>query len=162
LVSSARLTINFASGAQWFSDSELKDAANHGISPQLWLTERAKALFDSAMEKGFDRNFGGLYYGITPSGDVCSNGKYSWVQAETIAAAAVLAVETQDNLYWCIYLQLWQYAIDNMVDADLNCWHRNLTFDNKIHDTSGISMGRTDYHSIAACFEIARSLIRSE
>jgi mannose/cellobiose epimerase-like protein (N-acyl-D-glucosamine 2-epimerase family) len=114
------------------------------------------------MEKGFDRDFGGLYYGIAPSDDVCSNGKYSWVQAETIAAAALLAVETQDNLYWCIYLQLWQYSIDNMVDADLNCWHRNLTFDNKIHDTSGISMGRTDYHSIAACFEIARSLIQSE
>ncbi len=31
LVSSARLTINFASGAQWFSDPGLKDAANHGI-----------------------------------------------------------------------------------------------------------------------------------
>lgn len=126
--------------------------------PQPWAVKRAIELFNAAMESGFDSEHGGLYYSISPSNTTCNDGKYSWVQAETIAAAALIALETQNNLYWCIYQQLWHYAITHMVDVDLKCWHRNLSHDNKINDTSGISMGRTDYHSIGACIEIIRWL----
>ncbi|PHZ85102.1 N-acylglucosamine 2-epimerase [Paremcibacter congregatus] len=127
-----------------------------------WLLPRAKALFDNAMEVAFDTNNCGLFYGFAPSGEICSNSKYSWVQAETIVAAALLASQKENHLYWCIYHQFWQYAWTHMIDHEQKCWHRNLTHDNKTIEASGVSMGRTDYHSICACIEIIHLLSQDE
>ncbi len=122
--------------------------------PQDWLQRRAKELFDKAMEVAFDGCHSGLQYGFSPSGEICSDGKYSWVQAETIVAAAMLATQQDNNIYWCIYQQFWQYVWRYMIDHEQKCWHRNLTRDNKIIAPSTVAMGRTDYHSICACIEI--------
>ncbi len=127
-------------------------------SPQAWLGKRAKDLFDKAMEAALDHDHGGLFYGFSPSGDICSDGKYSWVQAETIAATAMLAVQQQDRTYWNIYHQFWQYVWANMIDHEQGCWHRNLTHDNKIIPPSSVAMGKTDYHSICSCIEIINLL----
>ena len=56
-----------------------------------WLLIRAQELFDVAVNKGWNSNSGGLVYGIDPDGNVCDGDKYFWVQAESIAAAALLA-----------------------------------------------------------------------
>lgn len=126
--------------------------------PEEWLSIRAKALFDKAMELSFDSDYGGLYYGFSPSGEICSGGKYSWVQAETIAAAALLATQQENRIYWCVYHQFWQYVWTYMVDHEQKCWHRNLTHDNKIIAPSSVAMGRTDYHPICSCIEIINLL----
>lgn len=127
-------------------------------NPQDWLASRAKELFDKAMEIGYDSDHGSLFYGFSPSGEICSNGKYSWVVAETIAASALLAKQLNNNMYWCIYRQMWQYSWTYMIDHKLKCWHRNITFDNKIIAPSSIAMGRTDYHSICGCLEVIKTL----
>lgn len=126
-------------------------------APQDWLVSRARELFDHAIGTGYDSRYGGLYYSVAPDGTVCSDGKYSWVQAETIAAAAFLAASLNHGLYWCIYRQLWSYVLENMVDHQLKCWHRNLTRENATH-TDAVVMGRTDYHSICACIDISNML----
>jgi mannose/cellobiose epimerase-like protein (N-acyl-D-glucosamine 2-epimerase family) len=126
-------------------------------APQAWLVARARELFDQAMGIGYDSGYGGLYYSVAPDGSVCGDGKYSWVLAETIAAAAFLADALDHGLYRCIYRQLWSYALENMVDHELKCWHRNLTRDNASH-TDAVAMGRTDYHSICACIDISNLL----
>ena len=128
--------------------------------PQPWLVERARELFEEAMSVGYDAQHGGLYYAVAPDGTVCADGKYSWVQAETIAAAAFLGSVTQDGMYWCVYRQLWSYATENMIDQQLGFWHRNLTRDNLVL-TDIASMGRTDYHAFCACIEISNQLKRS-
>ncbi|MBC8008419.1 MAG: AGE family epimerase/isomerase [Prolixibacteraceae bacterium] len=125
--------------------------------PQAWLVSRARELFDHAIRIGYDSRHGGLYYSIAPDGTICGDGKYSWVQAETIAAAAFLADSLNHGLYWCIYRQLWSYVLENMVDHQLKCWHRNLTRENVTH-TDAVAMGRTDYHSICACIDISNML----
>lgn len=121
---------------------------------QGWMVSRAQALFDQAMEVTFDSDHGGLFYGFSPSGEICSDGKYSWVQAETIVAAALLATQQENRKYWRIYHQFWQYVWTYMIDHELKCWHRNLTRDNKIISAPAVAMGRTDYHAICACMEI--------
>jgi mannose/cellobiose epimerase-like protein (N-acyl-D-glucosamine 2-epimerase family) len=128
----------------------------HKYQPQPWLVERAQALFDLAMSVGYDPEFGGLYYSVSPLGVVCADGKYSWVQAETIVAAAMLASELGNNLYWCIHDQLWSYVSAVMIDHRLKCWHRNLTRDNALPVDNAIAMGRTDYHAICACIEMTK------
>lgn len=130
----------------------------HKYSAEPWLVLRAKVLFDKAMEVAFDRENGGIHYGFDLTGDICSAGKYSWVQAETIAAAAMLATTLNSGIYECIYQQLWQYSWTHMIDHNLKCWHRNLTHDNKAFTQSSVAMGRTDYHSICACTEIISTI----
>jgi len=126
----------------------------HKHSPRDWLGTRAKALFDKAMEVSFDCDYGGLYYGFPPSGEICSRGKYSWVQAKTIAAAALLTTQQANRIYWCIYHQFWQYVWTYMIDHRKKYLHRNLTHDNKIIAPSSVTMGRTDYHAVCSCIEI--------
>ncbi|MES2150923.1 MAG: AGE family epimerase/isomerase [Pseudomonadota bacterium] len=126
-------------------------------APQAWLVPRARELFDLAMKIGYDSRYGGLYYSVAPDGTVCSDGKYSWVQAETIVAAAFLADSLNHGMYRCIYRQLWSYVLENMVDPQLKYWHRNLTRENLSH-TDAVAMGRTDYHSICACIDISKLL----
>ena len=126
-------------------------------APRLWLVERARQLFDRAMNIGYDARYGGLYYAVAPDGLICGDGKYSWVQAETISAAAFLGSVTNDGMYWCTYRQLWSYVMENMVDHRLGCWHRNLTRDNFVI-TDAVAMGRTDYHVFCACIDISNQL----
>ena len=64
----------------------------HGHVPEQWMVDRAKALFDRALSIGWDDTYGGIYYGFSPDGAICDDEKYFWVQAETFAAAARLAV----------------------------------------------------------------------
>ncbi len=54
---------------------------------------RARArveLFDAALTHAWDDEHGGLCYGFGPDGTVCDHDKYFWVQAETLATAALL------------------------------------------------------------------------
>ena len=78
--------------------------------PKPWLLVTAKQLFDQALEKAWDHEYGGLCYGFSPSGDVCDADKYFWVQAESIAAAALLAQATGEQRYWDWYDTLWGYV----------------------------------------------------
>ncbi len=40
----------------------------------------------------------GLFYGFAPNGDICDNDKYFWVQAESFAAAALLAKRNRQKI----------------------------------------------------------------
>ena len=55
---------------------------------------RACQLFDAAVAKAWDTEYGGLHYGFAPDGTICDSDKYFWVQAESLAAAALLAART--------------------------------------------------------------------
>ena len=78
--------------------------------PTAWLLETAQALFDQALEKAWDHKDGGICYGFSPSGEVCDADKYFWVQAESLAAAALLARATGQQVYWDWYDRLWAYT----------------------------------------------------
>ncbi len=59
--------------------------------PLDWLVPRAIELFDAAFAHAWDSDHGGLCYGFGPDYTVCDHDKYFWVQAESFAAAALLA-----------------------------------------------------------------------
>jgi mannose/cellobiose epimerase-like protein (N-acyl-D-glucosamine 2-epimerase family) len=68
-----------------------------------WLVIRAGELFLAAMAKAWDDQYGGIYYGLAPDGAICDSDKYFWVQAESLAAAALLAARTKEEFYWDWY-----------------------------------------------------------
>ena len=124
-----------------------------------WLVPTAKHLFDTALARSWDKEFGGMAYGFAPDGTVCDDDKYFWVQAESLAAAALLHARTGLPEYDAWYQKLWAYSWEHLVDHKYGAWFRILTRDNRKYDDEKSPAGKTDYHTMGACYEVL-ALIR--
>lgn len=119
-----------------------------------WLVPTAKHLFDTALARSWDAGRGGMFYGFAPDGSVCDDDKYFWVQAESLAAAALLAARTGEAQYWEWYQRLWTYAWLHFVDHRYGAWYRILDADNRKYSDEKSPAGKTDYHTMGACYEV--------
>ena len=127
-------------------------------SSEDWLLPRAIELFEDAVKMGWDEKNQGLYYGFAPNGDICDKDKYFWVQAESFAAAALLAKRTKDNQYWDWYERIWRFSWEYMVDHKYGAWYRILDSSNNKYDNLKSPAGKTDYHTMGACYEALNAL----
>lgn len=126
--------------------------------PGDWLAPRAAQLFDTAMEKSWDHQHSGIFYGFGPQDEICDADKYFWVQAESLAAAALLAKRTGQQSYWDWYQKIWTYSWTYFIDHEHGAWYRILSPDNaKITDEKSPA-GKTDYHTMGACYEALGAL----
>jgi len=136
----------------------LKRHAADLAEPADWLLPRAAALFDDAVAQAWDPVNQGLCYGFAPDGTVCDGDKYFWVQAESLAAAAILAANSGEQRYWDWYERLWAYSWGHMVDHRYGAWFRILSRENgKLSDEKSPA-GKTDYHTMGACYEVLNVL----
>ena len=119
-----------------------------------WLLPTACRLFDTAVAHAWDSEHGGLCYGFAPDGTICDPDKYFWVQAESLAAAALLAHRTGDAIYWNWYERLWRYAWKHFVDHEHGAWYRILDRRNRKYNDEKSPAGKTDYHTMGACYEV--------
>ncbi|WP_126968378.1 AGE family epimerase/isomerase [Xanthomonas arboricola] len=127
-------------------------------APTDWLLPTAQHLFDVAVERSWDSQRGGLYYGFDPDGKVCDDDKYFWVQAESLAAAALLAQRSGEPRYWQWYDKLWAYSWEHMIDHRYGAWYRILDADNRKYSDEKSPAGKTDYHTMGACYEVLNVL----
>ncbi|QBE61918.1 AGE family epimerase/isomerase [Pseudoduganella lutea] len=123
-----------------------------------WLLPRAVSLFDAAMRHAWDERHGGLAYGFAPDGTVCDGDKYFWVQAESLAAAALLGARTGEARYWDWYERLWRYSWEHFVDHRHGAWYRILGPANEKLTDEKSPAGKTDYHTMGACYEVLNVL----
>jgi mannose/cellobiose epimerase-like protein (N-acyl-D-glucosamine 2-epimerase family) len=123
-----------------------------------WLLPTARHLFDVAVQRSWDATYGGLCYGFAPDGSICDDDKYFWVQAESLAAAALLAARSGDSRYWDWYETLWTYSWRNFVDHRYGAWYRILGRKNHRYSDEKSPAGKTDYHTMGACYEILNVL----
>lgn len=127
----------------------------HQHRPEVWMVERASTLFDRAMQYAWDDRYGGIQYGFDPEFNICDEQKYFWVQAESIAAAARLALATDRQDYWDWYDRIWQYADRHMIDHEHGAWYRLLERDNgKVSAEKSTAGAKCDYHTIGACWDV--------
>jgi len=119
-----------------------------------WLLPRAKELFDAALARAWDGEHGGIVYGFGPDGEVCDADKYFWVQAESFAAAALLAARSGDAAYWDWYERIWAYSWEHFVDHQHGAWYRILGPANQKLTDEKSPAGKTDYHTMGACYEV--------
>ena len=119
-----------------------------------WLLPTARRLFDTAVARAWDRKHGGLCYGFAPDGLICDDDKYFWVQAESLAAAALLADRTGEPAYWDWYERLWRYAWEHFVDHEHGAWYRILDRRGRKYSDEKSPAGKTDYHTMGACYEV--------
>ncbi len=136
---------------------QLDRALPEGERP-AWIVPRARHFFDTAMARGWDAVHGGLVYGFGPDGAVCDGDKYFWVQAESFAAAALLAERTGDAAYWQWYERIWDYAWQHFVDHAHGAWYRILAPDNRKLTDEKSPAGKTDYHTMGACYDVLRAM----
>lgn len=122
---------------------------------QPWLVKRAVELFDLAYERSWDEQHGGLIYGFDSKNQWCDDDKYFWVQAEAIAAAALLYQATDKGDYLTKYHQLWAYCWQHFVDHKYGAWFRVLSCNNQKYSNEKSSVGaKCDYHNLGACFDV--------
>ena len=127
---------------------------------EKWLVPTAQHLFDTALDRAWDKEYGGIAYGFAPDGSVCDDDKYFWVQAESLAAAALLHARTGQAKYDEWYQKLWAYSWEHFVDHKYGAWFRILTRDNRKYDDEKSPAGKVDYHTMGACYEVME-LIRA-
>lgn len=125
---------------------------------ESWLLSTARRLFDSALAKAWDVDFDGICYGFAPDGSICDGDKYFWVQAESLAAAGLLAARTGELRYSDWYDRLWVYAWKYFVDHEYGAWYRILDRNNRKYNNEKSPAGKTDYHTMGACYEVLNTL----
>ena len=126
-----------------------------------WLLPTARHLFDTALRRAWDNEFGGICYGFAPDGRICDSDKYFWVQAESIAAAALLAARSGEPQYWNWYARIWSYAWQHFVDHRYGAWYRILDRENRKYSDEKSPAGKVDYHTMGACYELLRLLAKN-
>ncbi|WP_299494121.1 AGE family epimerase/isomerase [uncultured Shewanella sp.] len=127
--------------------------------PEEWMIERAEFLFNTALETAWDETNGGIFYGFSPDGSICDNDKYFWVQAESFAAAALLAITTGKDSYWHWYQKIWTYCWKHMIDHQYGAWYFILDANNNhYNDIKSPAGGKTDYHTMGACYEVIKAI----
>eukprot|EP00928_Gymnodinium_smaydae_P021450 TRINITY_DN18368_c0_g1_i1.p1 TRINITY_DN18368_c0_g1~~TRINITY_DN18368_c0_g1_i1.p1 ORF type:complete len:409 (+),score=70.12 TRINITY_DN18368_c0_g1_i1:65-1291(+) len=127
-------------------------------TPQSWMVERAKELFDGSWKLAWDAEHGGLVYGFGPDKKWCDAEKYFWVQGESMATAALLYQATKDPKYVEQYVHLWHYCWEHWVDHEHGAWIGfKMTRDNKrVSEEKAIAGGKCDYHTMMSCIEALR------
>lgn len=127
--------------------------------PESWMIERAEFLFNAAVNNAWDHNNGGIFYGFAPNGDICDSDKYFWVQAESFATAALMAITTGKDEYWQWYQKIWRYCWEHMIDHQYGAWYFILDAENNhYNDIKSPAGGKTDYHTMGACYEVIKAL----
>ena len=101
---------------------------------------------------------GGMRYTFGPQGNILDTDRYYWVLAETIAAAALLAVRTGDARYWRWYDRLWAWSWTYLVDTERGGWYRLLDENNQRYDDLKSPPSKTDYHPLGACYDVIKAL----
>ncbi|MCC2973644.1 AGE family epimerase/isomerase [Massilia sp. IC2-476] len=137
---------------------QLEAQGQHLAGPRDWLLPAAQDLYAKALRHAWDARHGGLHYGFAPDGSVCDADKYFWVQAETLAAAALLGARTGAERYWVDYERLWRYCWAHFVDHEHGAWYRILTADNRKYSDEKSPAGKVDYHTMGACWDIIPAL----
>lgn len=149
---------------EWAKLLVMLEARGKGVLDQDldWLLPTAERLFKVAVEKGWDITNGGLAYSLAPDLTICDYHKYFWVQAESAAAAAMLAQRTGNEEYWVWYERLWAYSWTHFVDHEYGAWYRILDRENRKLSDEKSPAGKVDYHTMGACYDIVAALTKAD
>ena len=120
---------------------------------QKWLL-KAQSLYGQAMTTGWDKEHGGIVYGVAPDGIFCASEKYFWVHAETFATAWRLYQATGDKKYLKDYKRIWRWSWEHLIDHKHGAWFRVRNRDGSPIDDKKSPLGKTDYHTMGACWDV--------
>jgi mannose/cellobiose epimerase-like protein (N-acyl-D-glucosamine 2-epimerase family) len=124
-----------------------------------WLVDRARELFDAAVDLGWDDEHGGLYYTVEASGEPIVAEKYGWVHAEAIGASALSSAHDRSSLAW--YDRLWAYSRDHLIDPGTGNWYERCTREGAYDGPNRGPAVEPGYHPLTNCW-LAMELLERE
>ena len=125
-----------------------------GLRPRPWHLPTAEAFYREGFKRGWDTEFGGVVYGFAPDGTFCAPEKYYWVMSEGFATAWRLFARTGTSGYRDDYNALWDFSWRYLVDHEYGAWFRVVTRDGARIDDLKSPPGKTDYHTLGACWDV--------
>ncbi|NRA86940.1 MAG: AGE family epimerase/isomerase [Rhizobiales bacterium] len=126
--------------------------------PADWLIPKAKFLFKFAMDAAWVAETGAINYAFGLDREILDSDQYYWVFSETIGAAALLALTTENEDYWDWYNRAWRYADAWFIDHKYGGWYRVLDHSGQRYSNEKSPASKTDYHPLAACFEVLEAI----
>ena len=115
-----------------------------------WLVDAAKALFQRAIEDGWDAERGGFCYTTDWDGVPVTTSKLHWVVCEAIGAASALYQASGEVAYRHWEARFWDYADHAFIGPTRFGWIHEVDADNR-PATTGTWTGRPDfYHAVQA------------
>jgi mannose/cellobiose epimerase-like protein (N-acyl-D-glucosamine 2-epimerase family) len=121
-----------------------------GAGAPDWLLPDARALFGTALERGWAADGAdGFVYTVDPAGRPVVRQRMHWVVAEALAAAATFHRVTGEPGYDEVYARTWAYAERYLIDRERGSWHHELDEHNRPAAT--VWPGKPDaYHVVQA------------
>ncbi|MEE9322725.1 MAG: AGE family epimerase/isomerase [Granulosicoccus sp.] len=130
----------------------------NSLKPDGRSVDRARELYQLAMDKGWDKECGGLVYGFAPDGSFCDTHKYFWVHAEAFATAWRLFRQTGEERYRQDYQRIWAWSWRFLIDHRHGAWFRIRHRDGSPVDKLKSPPGKTDYHTMGACWDVLENM----
>ena len=154
LVSSTRFIFNYCEAARYFDNAEYLATAHHGLN-------YLRSVHLNPLSGG--------YAWLIKDGQPVDKTNHCYGLAFVLLAYASAAkagiVEAKEYVhetfalmerYWDWYDNLWTYAWEQFVDHEYGAWYRILTCENIKYDNLKSPAGKTDYHTMGACYEVLR------
>ena len=109
----------------------LLDEANRQNAPEL--REKAIQVFDMAVAKGWDKEYGGLLYLVDCDGWPCESYEHDmklwWPHCEMILSSIMLYRDTGDEKYLGWFEKAWEYSMSHFSDKAYGEWYGYLRRD---------------------------------
>ena len=131
-----------------------------GHRQESWQLQRAGELMRSGFDRGWDPKHRGLVYGLDRALQIVDGDKHFWVQAESMAAAALLWHATGSTEFLYFYDNLWAIIRERFVDRQHGAWHRIFSRDFRERDPyKALPGAKIDYHTLLACLDARQAFL---
>lgn len=117
----------------------------HRLDPGDWQRQRAMELFETAVDSGWDGEYGGFFYTVDRDGDPV-RGQVRLGATEAIGVAALLSAHDDSYLVW--YDRLWNYADAHFVNLRHGNWYERLGHDHKCDGLNHTIAVEPGYHPL--------------
>lgn len=114
------------------------------------LMKTALNILDNAVERGWDKEYGGFIYFTDVGGRPCEQLEHDmklwWVHNEALISSLLAYALTKDEKYWRLFEKTHLYAFGHFADKEYGEWYGYLHRDGTVSHTQKGSMWKGPFH----------------
>ena len=126
------------------------------------LLRKALDIFDSAFERGWDKEYGGVLYFTDVNNRPCEQLEWDmklwWVHNEILIASLMAYNITGNEKYWDRFETVHSYAFSHFADKEYGEWYGYLHRDGSVSHTQKGSMWKGPFH-LPRCLMLCEQLL---
>lgn len=128
------------------------------------LLEKALHILDWSLERGWDEEWGGIFYFVDVDGRPCEQLEWDmklwWVHNEALISTLTAFKLTGEERYWNWFEKVHAYAFDHFPDREQGEWYGYLHRDGSVSHTQKGSMWKGPYH-LPRCLMLCDRILTS-